>query len=70
VVANATSVGGAPDFVSRYFAAFSAAYAAFIGTAVASMLGGRPWILRGCACGMALVLGWQMLDLAYPGIVG
>ncbi len=31
---------------------------------------GRPWVARGCACGLALLLVWQMLDLAYPGWSG
>jgi hypothetical protein len=70
LVANATSVGGAPDFVARYFCAFAAAYAALVGTAVASVGVGRPWIVRGGACGLALVLAWLMLDTAYPSIVG
>ena len=64
--ANAASVGGTPDFVARYFVAFAAAYAAFAATAVTSVANGRPWLARGCACGLALVLSWQMLDLAYP----
>ena len=68
--ANAASVGGAPDFVARYFVAFAAAYAAFAGTAVTSVATGRPWLARGCACGLALLLSWQMLDLAYPWLVG
>jgi Dolichyl-phosphate-mannose-protein mannosyltransferase len=70
LVANATSVGGQPDFVARYFCAFAAAYAALVGTAVASMGVSRPWIVRGGACGLALVLAWLMLDTAYPSIVG
>jgi hypothetical protein len=68
--ANAASVGGAPDFVARYFVAFAAAYAAFVATAVTSVATGRPWLARGCACGLALLLSWQMLDLAYPWVVG
>jgi MFS family permease len=70
LLANATSVGGAPDFVARYFVAFGAAYAAFVGTAVAGISDSRPWIVRGCSCGVALVLVWLMLDIAYPGVVG
>ncbi len=70
LVANATSVGGAPDFVARYFCAFAAAYAALIGTAVASVGVNRPWLVRGGACGLALVLAWLMLDTAYPSFVG
>ncbi len=68
--ANAASVGGTPDFVARYFVAFGAAYAAFAGTAVTLVGTGRPWVARGCACGLALLLAWQMLDLAYPWLVG
>jgi hypothetical protein len=70
LLANASSVGGAPDFVARYFVAFGAAYAAFVGTAVAGISDSRPWLVRGCSCGVALVLAWLMLDLAYPGLVG
>lgn len=70
LLANAISVGGAPDFVGRYFAAFAAAYAAFIATAVASMSSRHPWVVRGCSCGIALALAWQMLDVAYPWAVG
>jgi hypothetical protein len=70
LLANAISVGGAPDFVARYFVAFAAAYAAVVGTAVASMSSSRPWLVRGCACALALVLSWQMLDTAYPSWVG
>jgi Dolichyl-phosphate-mannose-protein mannosyltransferase len=70
LLANATSVGGQPDFVARYFCAFAAAYAALVGTAVASIGNGRPWLVRGSACALALVLAWQMLDTAYPSIVG
>jgi hypothetical protein len=68
--ANAASVGGTPDFIARYFVAFGAAYAAFAGTAVTLVGAGRPWVTRGCACGLALLLAWQMLDLAYPWLVG
>jgi hypothetical protein len=70
LVANAASVGGAPDFVARYFVAFAAAYAAFVGTAVASMARTRPWVVRACSCGVALVLCWMLLDVAYPWAVG
>jgi hypothetical protein len=70
LLANAISVGGSPDFVARYFVAFAAAYAALVGTAVASMSNSRPWLVRGCACALALVLWWQMLDTAYPSWVG
>jgi hypothetical protein len=70
LLANAISVGGAPDFVGRYFAAFAAAYAAFVATAVASMSPRHVWVVRGCCCGIALALAWQMLDVAYPWAVG
>ena len=70
LLANAASVGGVPDFTARYFVAFAAAYAAFVGTAVACVGVGRAWIPRGVACAFSLVLMWEMLDLAYPWIVG
>jgi hypothetical protein len=68
--ASAASSGGYPDFVGRYFVAFAAAYAGFVGTAVACVAVTRPWIARGFASAVALVLCWQMLDLAYPWVVG
>jgi hypothetical protein len=70
LLANAASVGGVPDFVARYFVAFAAAYAALVGTAVASMASTRPWLIRICSCGVALLLCWMMLDVAYPWAVG
>jgi hypothetical protein len=70
LLANAVSVGGAPDFVARYFVAFAAAYAALVGTAVASMSSSRPWLVRGFACALALLISWQLLDTAYPSWVG
>jgi 4-amino-4-deoxy-L-arabinose transferase-like glycosyltransferase len=70
LLANASSTHGVPDFVARYFVAFAAAYAAFVGTAVAGISESRPWIVRGCSCGVALVLAWMMLDVAYSGVVG
>ena len=70
LLANAASVGGQPDFVARYFVAFAAAYAALIGTAVASMAGSRVWLTRGCVGAVSLGLVWQMLDTAYPWLVG
>jgi Dolichyl-phosphate-mannose-protein mannosyltransferase len=70
LLANAVSVGGSPDFVARYFVAYACAYAALVGTAVASMASGRPWLVRGAACAFALVLFWQVLDTAYPSWVG
>jgi hypothetical protein len=70
LLANAVSVGGSPDFVARYFVAYACAYAAIVGTAVASMASSRPWLVRGSACALALVLFWQLLDTAYPSWVG
>jgi hypothetical protein len=70
VLANAASVGGAPDFTARYFVAFAAAYAGFVGTAVACVGVGHVLVSRACACGLALVLVWQMLDVAYPWVAG
>jgi hypothetical protein len=70
LLANAASVGGQPDFVARYFVAFAAAYAALIGTAVASMAGSRLWVGRACVGVVSLGLVWQMLDTAYPWLVG
>ena len=70
LLANAASVGGEPDFVARYFVAFAAAYAALVGTAVASMSDGRLWLVRGVSCGLALLLMWQLFDTAYPWAVG
>ena len=70
LLANAVSVGGAPDFVARYFVAYACAYAAIVGTAVASMARVRPWLVRGSTCAIALVLWWQLLDTAYPSWVG
>jgi hypothetical protein len=70
LLANAVSVGGSPDFVARYFVAYACTYAAIVSTAVASMASGRPWLVRGSACALALVLLWQMLDTAYPSWVG
>jgi 4-amino-4-deoxy-L-arabinose transferase-like glycosyltransferase len=70
LLANASSAHGPPDFVARYFVAFAAAYAAFVGTAVGSISDSRPWVARACSCGVGLVLAWMMLDVAYPGVVG
>jgi 4-amino-4-deoxy-L-arabinose transferase-like glycosyltransferase len=70
LVANAASVGGQPDFVARYFVAFAAAYAALIGTAVATLAGSRPWLVRSCVGVVSLGVVWQMLDTAYPWLVG
>jgi hypothetical protein len=70
LIANAISAGGSPDFIARYFVAFAAAYAAFVGTAVAGVSTSRPWVARGCATALALVLAWQLLDVAYPSLVG
>jgi hypothetical protein len=70
LVGNAASVGGEPDFVARYFCAFAAAYAALTGTAIGSIAANRPWIVRGASCGVALVLAWLMLDIAYGNYAG
>jgi hypothetical protein len=70
LLANAASVGGVPDFVARYFVGFAAAYAALVGTAIASMTSARAWLARGCSCGVALLLMWMLLDTAYPWAVG
>ena len=56
-----------PTSSARYFVGFAAAYAALVGTAVASMAQARA---RGsCAAARAAsrsLLVWQMLDTAYP----
>lgn len=70
LLANAASVGGQPDFVARYFVAFAAAYAALVGTALASLASSRAWLTRALVGAVSLGLAWQMLDTAYPWLVG
>ena len=61
VVAYANGWLATPDKGDRY---------PLIGTAVASMASTRVWLTRGCVGAVSLGLVWQMLDTAYPWLVG